>query len=163
MWKTINGFDNKYEISSDGQVRNKNTGKLLTIDYSNRSGYARVTLYYNNTKTRYLLHRLVMECFVGKSSKEVNHIDGNKKNNSLSNLEYVTRIENERHSRLYGSKMKFYRPFKVVFTDGSYKIYETKLECANDFGVTSCCVKQWLHCITHGYLNHGIVSINYIN
>lgn len=45
-----------------------------------------------------LVHRLVAECFIGKSNLEINHIDGNKKNNTFTNLEYVTRSQNILHS-----------------------------------------------------------------
>ena len=58
-WKTLKEFNN-YEANQDGEVRNKITNHLLTIDYSDRSGYARVTLYHNHKTKRYLLHRLVM-------------------------------------------------------------------------------------------------------
>ena len=163
MWKDINGFEGHYEISSNGEVRNKITNHLLTIDYSNRSGYARVTLYHNHKTKRYLLHRLVMETFVGKSNMEVNHIDSNKRNNSLDNLEYVTRKENETHCRLYGSKRKFYKPFIVLFSDLTKKEYQTKEELANEIEVTRACVKYWLHKLNKGYTNHGIISIEYIN
>ena len=61
MWKDINGFEGHYEISSNGEVRNKITNHLLTIDYSNKSGYARVTLHHNHKTKRYLLHRLVIK------------------------------------------------------------------------------------------------------
>ena len=74
MWKDIKGWESYYEVSDLGEVRNKKTNKLVCIDYSNRSGYARVTLYYKDKPKKFLLHRLVMSTFVGDSNLEVNHI-----------------------------------------------------------------------------------------
>ena len=54
MWKDIEGWENFYEVSSEGLVRNKSTNKLITIDYSNKSGYARVTLYHKGRRERFL-------------------------------------------------------------------------------------------------------------
>ena len=51
-----------------------------------------------------------MKTFVGESNLEVNHIDSDKCNNSLSNLEYVTRKDNEMHCLLYGAKRNLYKP-----------------------------------------------------
>ena len=50
MWKDIEGWENFYEVSSEGLVRNKPTNKLITIDYINKSGYARVTLYHKGRR-----------------------------------------------------------------------------------------------------------------
>lgn len=96
MWKTIQNEAN-YEISDEGQVRNKETFKIKSIRYSNK-GYPRVTLYPSG-KT-YSVHRLVAENFIPREIGKdcVNHIDGNKKNNLLSNLEWCTPRENTRHA-----------------------------------------------------------------
>lgn len=162
MWKDILGWEKYYEVSSYGIVRNKLTNHILSVDYSNPSGYARVTLYHNNKKQRYLLHRLVMETFVGKSELEVNHIDSDKTNNALSNLEYVTRKENETHCRLYGAKRKNYKPFLVIYSNGNRCVYQTREELSLSLGITRACVKMWLHKNNRGYEKYGIVSIEYI-
>lgn len=66
----------------------------MKINYNTTHGYARVTI---DGKTG-SLHRLIMETFIGKSGLEVNHIDGNKKNNDIHNLEYVNRSQNVKHA-----------------------------------------------------------------
>ena len=162
MWKDIEGWENFYEVSSEGLVRNKSTNKLITIDYSNKSGYARVTLYYKGRRERFLLHRLVMKTFVGESNLEVNHIDSDKCNNSLSNLEYVTRKDNEMHCLLYGAKRNLYKPFKIIYFNGDIDVFQVKGELANRLGVTRACIKNWLHGKTRGYLNYNIKEIHYI-
>lgn len=75
------------------------TGKVLVGDI-NSTGYRRVTLYYNGRKKRYFVHKLVAIHFCEGYSEDliVNHIDGNKLNNESSNLEWVTRSQNDIHA-----------------------------------------------------------------
>ena len=96
MWKTIQ-YEDCYEVSDQGQVRNKETQHVKSLRYSNK-GYARVTLYPSG-KT-YSVHRLVMDTFVENQDNlpSVNHKDGNKKNNKLENLEWCTPKQNTRHA-----------------------------------------------------------------
>ena len=96
MWKTIQNETN-YEVSSEGQVRNKQTKQIKSLRYSNK-GYARVTLYPSG-KT-YSVHRLVAENFIINPDNypSVNHKDGNKANNRLENLEWCTPKQNTRHA-----------------------------------------------------------------
>lgn len=86
-WKTI--FSNeKYEVSSIGNVRRKGKVDNLKINYNSTGGYGRVSIGR--------VHTLVAYAFLGErpNGLDINHIDGNKKNNNASNLEYVTRSEN---------------------------------------------------------------------
>ena len=87
----------EYEITRDGRVisHKKATPKELK-PYFDRDGYKRVTLILNGKPKHYLIHRLVATTYlINEGNKpEVNHIDGNKLNNDLSNLEWVTRSEN---------------------------------------------------------------------
>lgn len=87
MWKTIQ-YETNYEVSNQGQVRNKETGQVKSLRYSNK-GYARVTLYPSG-KT-YSVHRLVAEHYLNNPNllPSVNHKDGNKRNNVVTNLECV--------------------------------------------------------------------------
>ena len=96
MWKTIQNETN-YDVSSEGQVRNKQTKQIKSLRYSNK-GYARVTLYPSG-KT-YSVHRLVAENFIINPNNypSVNHKDGNKANNKLENLEWCTPKQNTRHA-----------------------------------------------------------------
>ena len=91
---------NKYEVNPLGHIRNKNTKKLLTVNYSDP--YPRVTI---ESKTK-RVHSIVAEAFIGicPIGLEVNHKDGNKHNTSLDNLEYVTHADNIRHRRIFLSK-----------------------------------------------------------
>jgi hypothetical protein len=94
--KPVEGFE-KYEITSDGRILSCG----VDMRPSMKSGYPRVVLRKDGRGHSKYLHRLVAEAFVANPlcKPEVNHIDGDKRNNRASNLEWVTRQENERHSR----------------------------------------------------------------
>ena len=94
QWKTI-PFENLYEVSTTGLVRNKKTGNIKS-QRLDKYGYMRVTLY-PSSKT-YTIHRLVMLTFKPNEKDEnINHIDGNKENNNIDNLEWCTISENCKH------------------------------------------------------------------
>lgn len=137
MWKTINNFSN-YEISKNGEVRNKNTKKVLKGRPS-KSGYLQVSIKNDTTKkfTNKYTHRLVAEAFLDNSEnkKEVNHIDGNKFNNTLSNLEWVTPSENQKHRHLIGLTKTSNRKIGVFNKEGVLlKEYNSIIEASNDIG-----------------------------
>lgn len=100
IWKWIKKFKNVYEISNIGQVRsfNKNTNGKIMKQNRNTKGYLFVELRKNKKRFIKKVHRLVMETFIGKSKLQVNHKDGNKHNNNLKNLEYVTCKQNIIHA-----------------------------------------------------------------
>jgi hypothetical protein len=101
-WKSIDGYDN-YEISDEGRVRNSKTGRVLKPSCS-RGGYEKVNLRSNGVQKSAKIHRLVAENFIPNDdySKVVNHKDGNKINNSVTNLEWCTPSENNRHAFRHG-------------------------------------------------------------
>lgn len=94
-WKSIKGYDN-YEISTLGRVRNKE--KVLKA-YKTDNGYFHIFLSKNGKQKQFLIHRLVADTFLKNPNnlKEVNHIDGNKGNNKIDNLEWCTRKQNVHH------------------------------------------------------------------
>ena len=93
MERVVDGFEN-YKVTSEGMVEGPR-GKYLLFDI-NSSGYFRVTLSKEGKPTRRFVHRLVLEAFKPRPYGDfvVNHIDGNRHNNSIDNLEWVTRSEN---------------------------------------------------------------------
>ena len=102
-WKLIAEFPN-YDVSSLGNIRNNKTGKQLKICM--KSGYYNISLVNDKNKQTFKVHRLVAIAFIENPEHklEVNHKDKNKLNNSLSNLEWMTRRENNIH-RCEGAKI----------------------------------------------------------
>jgi len=102
VWKDI-PINPKYEASSFGRIRIKKTKKIRAYKKP-KSGYLRITLYYstNNQKT-FLVHRLIAITFLSnpENKKTVNHIDKNRRNNKVSNLEWNTMYEQNQHKRKY--------------------------------------------------------------
>lgn len=110
-WVAIKGLEGMYEVSDFGRLRSidryvksKNAnvfqkGKILVPQVDNK-GYLRFSLSKDNKRIRFKAHRLVASHFIDNSENkaQVNHKDGNKKNNSVSNLEWVTNRENQLHS-----------------------------------------------------------------
>ncbi len=102
LWKPVKDFENFYEISNKGRVRN--TRGLVLKTHPQNSGYLQITFIVNNVRTKFLVHRLVAMQFIEnhENKRYVNHIDGNKLNNSVENLEWVTNSENILHARSTG-------------------------------------------------------------
>jgi hypothetical protein len=92
--------NSRYEVSNYGNVRNKETGKYLKTS-ANSDEYPRVLLKNEKGHKSYMVHRLEAHAFFDEENiqgLQVNHKDGNKKNNQLSNLEWCTPKENVKHA-----------------------------------------------------------------
>lgn len=120
-WKTIQGFSN-YEISEEGQVRNKKTQYILKGRPS-KSGYYQVSIKEdtNNKFKNQYIHRLVAQYFIEnpENKREVNHKDGNKLNNNVNNLEWVTSSENQKHRHKIGITKTSNRKIGMFDLDGN--------------------------------------------
>ena len=107
IWKDVKDYEGLYQVSNLGRVRsldrldNANRrlpGKILK-GHKNTAGYPRVKLYKNKTVSDKLIHRLVAQAFIPNpdNKSQVNHIDENKTNNIVSNIEWMTTKENINH------------------------------------------------------------------
>lgn len=108
-WRHIKGYEGLYVISNKGEVISLFTHKLLKPSIKNyKNGYAGYTLYKNDKHTQFLAHRLVAQNFIDnpECKPEVNHINGNKLDNSVENLEWCTRFENQQHAVKNGLQAK---------------------------------------------------------
>lgn len=101
-WKAIKDYEDLYMVSNTGLVKRIRfiNGKYnfeqerLLKPIINKDGYAFVRLCKDGKVTNKRIHKLVANAFLGESNLQVDHLDGNKQNNNLSNLEYVTPKEN---------------------------------------------------------------------
>ena len=101
----IPGYARKYLIDSAGTIFNSK-GRTM-VGWRNKSGYRCVALRTPGTRKCYLVHRLVLLSFVGPcpEGKEGRHLDGNSLNNSLSNLSWSSKRENERDKLTHGTRL----------------------------------------------------------
>jgi len=113
LWKDIENYKGFYQVSDYGQIKRiENTsgtyiGRILKPQiYHNK--YLYVTLCKNTQKKKLLIHRLVLEAFVGfcPSGLECRHLDGNRQNNKLNNLKWGTRSENQYDSIKHGTRFQ---------------------------------------------------------
>lgn len=89
-----------YSVTDDGKVFSHKYGRQVELRQSEHKGYRRVALSQNNKRTNYPVHRLVAEAFIPNPDEKpfVNHIDGNKRNNEVQNLQWCTASENQKHA-----------------------------------------------------------------
>ena len=113
IWKPIKDYEGLYEVSNLGNIKSvkrkaKNRGKgkriirerILKPSMDRPNGYYQIKLSKNGKLKTFKIHKLVIEHFLNKISKGlvVNHIDGNKLNNNINNLEICTQKDNIRHA-----------------------------------------------------------------
>lgn len=105
-FRPIKGFEDRYLISHNGEVYSKKSKRLLK-PLENKKGYLSIELWANYKRTVKKIHRLVAETFIDNplEKKEINHIDGNKQNNHVSNLEWCSRSENVKHAYTAGLRI----------------------------------------------------------
>ena len=98
-WRSINNYLN-YQISNIGRVRNCLTGRMLRPG-QDKSGYYQVSLCENGKKRSHRLHKLVAQEFLENPEEKrcVDHIDGDRANNCVSNLRYASHQENQMNKR----------------------------------------------------------------
>lgn len=111
VWKRIDGTE-FYEVSNYGRVRSNNylghgTTKVLALA-KDQKGYLRVRIYFGKQRITCKVHRLVARAFIPNPSclPQVNHVDGNKENNHVENLEWCSAHDNVSHAYASGLKEK---------------------------------------------------------
>lgn len=125
-WKPVLGYEGLYEVSNTGKVRSLSrsvvdhngnlksfNGGMLTLHSSKLTKrhpkpIFHVELWKNNKRQVFLIHRLVAQHFIPnpEGKPQINHIDGNRRNNNISNLEWVTCAENTKHAYRTGLHKK---------------------------------------------------------
>ncbi len=111
VWKDVKGYEGLYQVSNLGKVRSLFRYKKRLKPCKSNIGYEYVNLYKNNKMKRISIHKLVAENFIMKPILEINHKDGDKTNNCVDNLEWVTPKENVIH-RFKVLKQEPFRKYK---------------------------------------------------
>ena len=143
-------FDTKYAISNFGNIINvKNGNKLKTR--INIHGYVEVQLSTDGIKKNYRIHRLVGLMFLENDLNKpyINHKDGNKLNNCVSNLEWCSAKENDEHARTNNLKQQN-KPIKAISIEtNETMVFESLSECARYFNTN----KGTIHRVLSGKRN----------
>lgn len=152
-WRPIKGYEGIYEISNTGSVRNlRSDPKNRTYPYKilvpgkTVKGYQFVFLSVNGKAKNRMIHRLVAETFIPNPDglPEVNHIDGNKENNRVNNLEWCTRKDNLKHAVDIGlrhSQCNIIREVVLIAPGNNMRVFKSMKECSNYFGFA----RGWLN------------------
>jgi hypothetical protein len=144
MWVNVYGFP-KYEVNEKGEIRNKKTKQIKKPTIKHRQGYYIVVLYGEDKKKHTKsIHVLVLMSFkpVNKNAGydiryTVNHIDGNKANNRLDNLEWCTHEENQQHAFKNGLR----KIVKVICLD-DMKIFDSYIDAARSVNGNAGAIKS---------------------
>jgi hypothetical protein len=130
QWKNVVGYENVYQISSLGNIRRiqspytkRSINKLLKP--TDNRGYLRLPLYKDGKRERFFIHRLVAEAFIpnfSPSKTYVNHLNCNKQDNRVENLEWSTPRLNAQHYERH-----FIKSVIQILKDEGYEIKKTKL------------------------------------
>ena len=142
----IDGFEN-YEVSNLGKVRNIKSGRILK-PWIIPNGYLVHQLCENNKKKNLLLHRIIATAFIDNPEKkpQVNHIDENKLNNDLSNLEWCT----ERENAIHGTRTKrvaeklSQKVIQLDLNDNILNVFKSMRQAERETGIdatsiSACC------------------------
>lgn len=140
IWETIDGYPN-YKVNAYGEVLSVRRNIILK-PYLDAWGYLVVDLFNERGRSPKRVHRLVSKTFIPNpyNKPEVNHIDGNKRNNSVDNLEWVTRSENELHAFATGLNVRSSydagRPKRRIRVLETGQVFNSVRECADVLGCT---------------------------
>lgn len=146
MWKVIPETNGRYSVSDNGEVRNNKTGRILKA-IETYNGYLRVGI----NKKLYRVHHLVAEAFIEKpmGCTQINHKDGNKKNNHFSNLEWCTARENIIHAYKSGLKKVSYENIKsptpiiqMDLQDNPIKVYASIKDAERETGIDNSAISK---------------------
>ena len=167
IWKDIKGFEGKYKVSNWGRVKSlvdnhgKFREKILSLS-KNTWGYLQVGLSKAGTRKGYTIHRLVLSTFNpidGIENLEINHIDEDKTNNRLENLEWCDRSYNNNYGtrndriseKLTNGKKS--TPIVQLSIEGKYiRSYKNASDAERECGFNRCNINK---CCNNKYSSEG--------
>lgn len=180
IWKPVVGYENRYQVSNLGNIKSLNyrgtsvPGLLKPVKL--KLGYLQISTWADGKQYNATIHRLVAEAFIPNPENKpcINHIDGNKLNNRVENLEWCTDSENKVHSyREIKSDKVRYKKHKgnllnvyQYSSDGEFLKEYSSIKMASES--TGVCRAGIYNCITGNYKSSGgykgsIVKLNYLS
>ena len=137
----IRGYEHEYAIDKHGNILSLLTDQYVTPSVDT-NGYLKVTLMKDGVRAVKRVHRLVAEHFIPNDDATktvINHIDGNKQNPDVTNLEWCTQADNVQHAHTTGLQTKT-SDKSVVRGDG--RVYRSLTEAAQDNNITKSAISK---------------------
>lgn len=158
QWKDVVGYEGLYQVSNTGMVRSARRqgapGGAITLK-ENQDGYLRAKLCKSGLDRRFMVHRLVYEAFVGhiNDGLEINHIDENKKNNNVENLEAISHLKNIKHGTgVQRCAKAHHKPVRQYTMDGEFVAeYPSRKAATEATGVLG----SGISLSAHGQISHS--------
>jgi hypothetical protein len=172
-WKNVVGYEGRYQVSDLGNIKSMPKPRCSKVKILKniplKAGYLTVDLGNGQKIKRYLVHRLVATAFIENplNKEQVNHIDGNKSNNNVCNLEWNTRSENQLHSIKTGlrsakgeknsqSKLTNDIVIEIYNNNSKYKVIANKYNVSKSLICGIKNNKLWTHITQKKILNDNL-------
>lgn len=138
IWRDIKGYEGLYQVSNLGRIKNVKT-KSIKVATKCKNGYLYIDLYKNNKRTKKTVHRIVAETFLDNKDgfTDINHIDGNKLNNNVNNLEFCNRSYNLKEAY----RLKLRKIAKPMLNKKDYLCPTSKK--VNQYDMNGNFIREW--------------------
>lgn len=160
IWKDIQGYEGLYQVSNFGRIKslsrlifrkngnNYSTKEIIMTLVFTKNKYLTIKLRKGDSSIRFFIHRLVAKAFIPnpEMKKQINHLDGNKTNNLVSNLVWSTQSENIRHAFENGLNYRGEDSINAKLTEQQVKYIKhqggSTSELALNFGVSKSTISE---------------------
>lgn len=161
-WKDIKGYEGLYQVSNLGRIKSlRGNSERILKPGANNKGYLYVRLYKNSKSKWFTLHRLVAEAFIPnpENKSQVNHIDEDKTNNVVSNLEWMTPKDNANHGTRT-SRMIISKSIPIAAIKDETRLeFKSQKHCATELGLSAGCISE---CLSGKRKTHGGFKFEHI-
>lgn len=151
IWRDVVGYEGLYKVSSNGEI--ERVGGFKLSQTNDERGYKKVSLCKNGIPKTIRVHRVVADAFLRKveGKPHINHIDGNKANNNIKNLEWCTPVENMNHAYDYDLRKNNIKVTLISARSGIRKEFRSMAQASRFLGYSDGYVKE--------LRNKGIIDI----